>query len=113
MSNARIDSVILYDLPPFAKQLVEFPKVSEDAELGDVHLFVGENGTGKTRLLSLLAAACGNSTELNNRLQRTAKNFACAKICVLVAAGRAASAPYCNTPLAVLISINKVFQKPS
>lgn len=75
MTNARIDSAILYDLPPFARQLVEFPKAREDAKLGEVHLFVGENGTGKTRLLSLLAAACGNSTELTNRVQRTSSNF--------------------------------------
>lgn len=61
----RIDSVILNDLPPFAKQIVDFPPC---AETGEVHLFVGENGTGKTRLLCLLAAACGNSSELDRRL---------------------------------------------
>lgn len=61
----RIDSVILNDLPPFAKQIVEFPAC---AETNEVHLFVGENGTGKTRLLCLLAAACGNSIELDERL---------------------------------------------
>ncbi len=75
MSDARIDSAILYDLPPFARQLVEFPIMERDAKLGEVHLFVGENGTGKTRLLSLLASACGNETELKARLQRTATNF--------------------------------------
>ncbi len=71
----RIDSAILYDLPPFKKQLVKFPAASEDSKLGEVHLFVGENGTGKTRLLSLLAAACGNPAELTARLQRNATNF--------------------------------------
>ena len=75
MSNTRVDSAILYDLPPFARQLVEFPIIDDAEKLGEVHLFVGENGSGKTRLLCLLAAACGNAIELTSRMQRTAINF--------------------------------------
>ncbi len=75
MPTTRIDSAILYDLPPFARQVVEFPELNSEPNVGEVHLFVGENGTGKTRLLSLLAAACGNSAELDARVQRNITNF--------------------------------------
>ena len=75
MPTPRIDTAILYDLPPFARQVLEFPKLNSEPNAGEVHLFVGENGTGKTRLLCLLAAACGNQAELDARVQRPTKNF--------------------------------------
>src|SRR4051794_18463467 len=61
-----IAGVYLRDFDPFKDQTLEFkPKASPG--LADVHFFVGQNGTGKTRLLSLLASACGNPEELQFR----------------------------------------------
>lgn len=62
----RIAGAYLRDFEPFADQAVSFGR-KLDAQLADVHFFVGQNGTGKTRLLSLIAAACGNTAELTNR----------------------------------------------
>ena len=56
----------LSDFEPFRDQVIKFgPRAASN--LADVHFFVGQNGTGKTRLLSLLAAACGNPAELQFR----------------------------------------------
>lgn len=47
-----------------------FPVVAAEgggAGLGEVHFLTGENGTGKTRILCLLAAACGNRDPLLRR----------------------------------------------
>jgi predicted ATPase len=61
-----IAGAYLRGFEPFKDQSVEFKsKASQD--LADVHFFVGQNGTGKTRLLSLLASACGNPEELKFR----------------------------------------------
>ena len=66
-----IAAVYLRDFEPFINQAVEFkPKVTPG--LADVHFFVGQNGTGKTRLLSLLASACGNPEELHYRTDKFA-----------------------------------------
>ncbi len=66
----RIAGVFLRDFEPFADQPLEFPAKPE-AGLAEVHFFVGQNGTGKTRLLSILAAACGNATELQFRTNKS------------------------------------------
>jgi len=66
----RIAGVFLRDFEPFADQQLEFPAKPE-AGLAEVHFFVGQNGSGKTRLLSLLAAACGNPAELQFRTDKT------------------------------------------
>lgn len=65
----RIEAVTLKSFPPFADATVEFPPRASDSQLGEVHLLTGQNGTGKTRLLCLLAAACGNRTELDARIE--------------------------------------------
>jgi hypothetical protein len=62
----RIAGVYLREFEPFAEQPIEFPTKPTEG-LAEVHFFVGQNGTGKTRLLSLLAAACGNPEELQYR----------------------------------------------
>lgn len=61
----RITDVYLEERP-FVSQLVSFGKI-EDVRLAEVHLLVGENGSGKTRFLCTLAAAIGNSGDLNRR----------------------------------------------
>ena len=62
----RIETVYLRDFPPFDNAPLSFPVVDAPGK-GELHLFVGQNGTGKTRLLCLLAAAFGNRSELDAR----------------------------------------------
>jgi hypothetical protein len=58
------------DFPPFGKFRMEFPPVeNKPADLAEVHLLTGVNGTGKTRLLALLAAFLGQPAPLVKRLQ--------------------------------------------
>ena len=60
------------DFPPFGEVLFKFPAVeNKPPELAEVHLFTGVNGTGKTRLLTLLAAMLGHDASLRNRLKGT------------------------------------------
>ncbi len=66
----RIDAIITEDLAPFRPQVIEFPK-SQRSGLGEVHLLTGSNGSGKTRLLCVLAAALGNPGNLMARLSET------------------------------------------
>jgi energy-coupling factor transporter ATP-binding protein EcfA2 len=62
--------VAVDDFPPFGKFQMAFPPVeSKPADLAEVHLFTGENGTGKTRLLALLAAVLGGDSALKRRLK--------------------------------------------
>jgi energy-coupling factor transporter ATP-binding protein EcfA2 len=61
-----IAGAYLRGFEPFNDQALEF-KEKVSSGLADVHFFVGQNGTGKTRLLSLLASACGNPEELQFR----------------------------------------------
>ena len=64
----RIEFLAVRDFPPFAEGVMEFPAKPEGGALAEIQLITGENGTGKTRLLSLLAAALGNPVELQSRL---------------------------------------------
>lgn len=65
----RINAVKLSDFPPFGQVDCIFHETNSP-DLGEVHLITGKNGTGKTRLLCLLAASLGNPTSLNNRRAR-------------------------------------------
>ena len=62
----RIEFIHFKGFPPFADQRVSFPR-TDDSSVGEVHVITGENGTGKTRLLSGVAAACGNKADLEKR----------------------------------------------
>lgn len=62
----RIESVNYKSFAPFADAHLTFPEAKVPG--GDVHLFAGENGVGKTRMLTLLAAVCGNWGELRERV---------------------------------------------
>jgi predicted ATPase len=68
----RIDAIAIHEFAPFRAQKCELGNPG-DGQSKDVHIFVGENGTGKTRLLSLLLAACGNPNELNDRSTASVK----------------------------------------
>ena len=63
----RIDRMLFANFPPFAPGGIVFPEVPERTG-AEVHLLVGENGTGKTRLLSLLLNALGNQAEIKTRV---------------------------------------------
>jgi energy-coupling factor transporter ATP-binding protein EcfA2 len=68
-------SIEFTDFLPFAKgSSMEFAPVPDKPEdLAEVHLLTGENGTGKSRLLCLLAAALGDANSLRKR-KATAKS---------------------------------------
>jgi hypothetical protein len=55
--------------PPFSDDKTIFFPARQEPGLAEVHLLTGENGTGKTRLLCALAAAYGNPSDLNQRLE--------------------------------------------
>ena len=70
----RVSGVAFRQFPPFSDAEVEFPRATANSSGGEVQLLTGQNGTGKTRLLCLLAAACGNRTPLDARLEPTTKS---------------------------------------
>lgn len=64
----RIEFATFSAFPPFADGVLSFPQLPGRSTKGEVQFFTGQNGTGKTRILSLLIAACGNPHELNRRM---------------------------------------------
>lgn len=55
---------------PFEQLRLELPAVPDKPEnLAEVHLFTGVNGTGKTRILSVLSAHLGNGQHLQKRMK--------------------------------------------
>lgn len=64
----RIEALAVQDFPPFADAELTFPAKPEGSKLAEVQIMTGQNGTGKTRLLSILAAALGNESELKHRI---------------------------------------------
>ena len=62
-------TLLLEDFPPFApNQKISFPDVeASDIPLAETHVITGINGTGKTRLLSVLAAVLGNDEHIAKR----------------------------------------------
>src|SRR5206468_1124608 len=58
--------------PPFGKLRLDLPPVeNKPPDLAEVHVFTGVNGTGKTRLLAVLAAMLGNPEPMVKRSKRT------------------------------------------
>lgn len=56
------------EFPPFGKFRLDLPSVeNKPSDLAEVHLFTGVNGTGKTRLLAVLAAMLGGPAALQKR----------------------------------------------
>ena len=64
----RLSHISFKKFPPFKDCFFELPKLKDSEHTAEVQFFVGANGSGKTRLLSLLLAALGNEQELNSRL---------------------------------------------
>src|ERR1017187_2573127 len=58
------------DFPPLGRFVLKLaPVKNKPVELAEVHVFTGVNGTGKTRLLAVLAALLGNPAPLQKRLK--------------------------------------------
>jgi predicted ATPase len=66
----RIEQLFFKDFSPLGEGSIDFPETASGTS--EVHFFTGQNGTGKTRLLCLLASALGNSDPL---LQRHENSF--------------------------------------
>ncbi len=70
----RIAAIRLLQLPPFDDVMFDFPKKQVEG-LGEVHIITGQNGTGKTRLLSALASVLGNPENILKRTGATKFDF--------------------------------------
>jgi energy-coupling factor transporter ATP-binding protein EcfA2 len=65
-----IRAIVSDNFPPFGEfRLDLLPVEKKPANLGEIHLFTGVNGTGKTRLLSIIAALLGNHVSLLKRMK--------------------------------------------
>ncbi|MDI9365538.1 MAG: AAA family ATPase [Flavobacterium sp.] len=67
MALFRITGIELDYIGPFEKAVINFPE-KQDADKAEIHIFTGENGTGKTTLLESLLAPM-NEYYYNNRKQ--------------------------------------------
>lgn len=66
----RLTKITMKSFAPFADGEMEFDTVKEAEGLAEVHLFTGENGTGKTRVLAALMGALGNVGPLQDRVRQ-------------------------------------------
>lgn len=66
----RLTKITMKQFAPFADGEMEFPAVEGAEGLAEVHLFTGENGTGKTRVLAALMGALGNVGPLQDRVRQ-------------------------------------------
>jgi energy-coupling factor transporter ATP-binding protein EcfA2 len=108
----RIEEISFSDLKPFKVGTVKFPLSQNKGKLGEVHLFTGPNGTGKSRLLSVLAAATnsgdlGGSKRFPAGLSRKVTGHVNGKAALAVASGTnilAKTLPHLTTNLAFAFS---------
>ena len=65
----KISALRANPFPPFGEFEIEFPHLEEadDQELAEVHVITGKNGSGKTRLLTLISGSLGSYKELQKR----------------------------------------------
>lgn len=74
----KISALRANPFPPFGQFEIEFPHLVEsgDRELAEVHMITGPNGSGKTRLLTLISGSLGSYRELQKRnIGMHLKNF--------------------------------------
>lgn len=68
--SAMFRAISSAEFPPFGKFQLKLPPVADKPnDLAEVHLFTGVNGSGKTRILSVLAAILGEPKSLRMRLR--------------------------------------------
>ena len=58
----RIEKLYLKDVGPFGEQTIVFPE-KKDPKKAEIHIFTGENGSGKSTILYALAAGFGATAE--------------------------------------------------
>ena len=66
----RLTQLTMKKFAPFADGEIPFPAVPDRTGLAEVQMFTGENGTGKTRVLTALMASLGNLNELQARVRQ-------------------------------------------
>jgi predicted ATP-binding protein involved in virulence len=66
----RLTKITMKQFAPFADGEMKFPAVAGAEGMAEVHLFTGENGTGKTRVLAALMGALGNLNPLQDRVRQ-------------------------------------------
>jgi len=66
----RLTRLTMKSFAPFADGEIEFREVEAGDGLAEVHMLTGENGTGKTRVLTALMAALGNIGPLQDRVRQ-------------------------------------------
>lgn len=66
----RLTKITMKNFAPFADGEMKFHPVKGAEGLAEVHLFTGENGTGKTRVLAALMGALGNVNPLQDRVRQ-------------------------------------------
>lgn len=71
----RIRRLYSEDFAPFGVMDLHFPEVENPTRGGEVHILTGVNGTGKTRILAVLAAALGNPEALALRVGTEKRSF--------------------------------------
>lgn len=66
----KISALRAKPFPPFGEFEIEFPhgEETQDQDLAEVHVITGPNGSGKTRLLALVASCLGSTKELEKRI---------------------------------------------
>jgi AAA domain, putative AbiEii toxin, Type IV TA system len=74
---SRIEKIILSDLPPFqpGQEFVFKKPPTANRKLAEVQLITGENGTGKTRILSAILAANGNLVVIQQKIHSSIRYF--------------------------------------
>jgi len=79
MSNFRFKKLEVEFIGPFEKLLIVFPekKICDKAE---IHIFTGENGTGKTTILELLTCFNNNCSDITPKIQKDKENTVSVKI---------------------------------
>jgi AAA15 family ATPase/GTPase len=65
-NTVRLESITFKGFPPFSDATFDFP-ARKNTTVAEVQIITGQNGTGKTRLLSALSSAFGNSLDLDSR----------------------------------------------
>lgn len=72
MKNFRISSLEIHEIGPFGNLTIHFPEKPEGfSDKAEIHILTGENGTGKTTVLEILAEGIAQKSErIRNKFHR-------------------------------------------